>query len=92
MHLLFILVLGLKSFQLHCFPLKTKNTHKMDEIGLTLYRQQYTVVFYEKTFRIRKTQNVFEIFVPKNVSEPIFNQLFNSILSALSKKVKKKII
>ena len=33
-----------------------------------------------------------EIFVPKNVSEPIFNQLFNSILSALSKKVKKKII
>ena len=33
-----------------------------------------------------------EIFVPKNVSEPIFNQLFNNILSALSKKVKKKII
>ena len=33
-----------------------------------------------------------EIFVPKNVSEPIFNQLFNKILSALSKKVKKKII
>jgi GT2 family glycosyltransferase len=33
-----------------------------------------------------------EIFVPKNVSEPIFNQLFNCILSALSKKVKKKII
>ena len=33
-----------------------------------------------------------EIFVPKNVSEPIFNQLFNSILSTLSKKVKKKII
>jgi len=33
-----------------------------------------------------------EIFVPKNVSEPIFNQLFNNILSALSKKVKKKVI
>tara|TARA_B000000460_G_scaffold227425_1_gene182977 strand:- start:36 stop:1085 length:1050 start_codon:yes stop_codon:yes gene_type:complete len=33
-----------------------------------------------------------EIFVPKNVSEPVFNQLFNKILSALSKKVKKKII
>ena len=33
-----------------------------------------------------------EIFVPKNVSEPIFNQLFNNILSTLSKKVKKKII
>ena len=33
-----------------------------------------------------------EIFVPKNVSEPIFNQLFNNILSSLSKKVKKKII
>ena len=33
-----------------------------------------------------------EIFVPKNVSEPVFNQLFNNILSALSKKVKKKII
>ena len=33
-----------------------------------------------------------EIFVPKNVSEPIFNQLFNGILSTLSKKVKKKII
>ena len=33
-----------------------------------------------------------EIFVPKNVSQPIFNQLFNSILSTLSKKVKKKII
>ena len=33
-----------------------------------------------------------EIFVPKNVSEPVFNQLFNSILSTLSKKVKKKII
>ena len=33
-----------------------------------------------------------EIFVPKNVSEPIFNQLFNNILSVLSKKVKKKII
>jgi len=33
-----------------------------------------------------------KIFVPKNVSEPIFNQLFNNILSALSKKVKKKII
>ena len=33
-----------------------------------------------------------EIFVPKNVSGPIFNQLFNNILSALSKKVKKKII
>ena len=33
-----------------------------------------------------------EIFVPKNVSEQIFNQLFNSILSVLSKKVKKKII
>ena len=33
-----------------------------------------------------------EIFVPKNVSEPIFNQLFNNILSALSKKIKKKII
>ena len=32
-----------------------------------------------------------EIFVPKNVSEPIFNQLFNNILSTLSKKVKKKI-
>ena len=33
-----------------------------------------------------------EIFVPKNVSEPIFNQLFNNILSTLSKKVKKKVI
>jgi len=33
-----------------------------------------------------------KIFVPKNVSEPIFNQLFNNILSVLSKKVKKKII
>ena len=33
-----------------------------------------------------------EIFVPKNVSEPVFNQLFNKILSALSKKVKKKLI
>ena len=33
-----------------------------------------------------------EIFVPKNVSEPIFNQLFNNLLSTLSKKVKKKII
>ena len=33
-----------------------------------------------------------EIFVPKNVSDPVFNQLFNKILSALSKKVKKKII
>tara|TARA_B100001765_G_scaffold203500_1_gene158279 strand:+ start:220 stop:1269 length:1050 start_codon:yes stop_codon:yes gene_type:complete len=33
-----------------------------------------------------------EIFVPKNVSEPVFNQLFNNILSTLSKKVKKKII
>jgi len=33
-----------------------------------------------------------EIFVPKNVSGQIFNQLFNNILSALSKKVKKKII
>jgi len=33
-----------------------------------------------------------KIFVPKNVSEPIFNQLFNKILSALSKRVKKKII
>ena len=33
-----------------------------------------------------------KIFVPKNVSEPVFNQLFNKILSALSKKVKKKII
>mgnify|MGYP001183984712 FL=1 len=33
-----------------------------------------------------------EIFVPKNVSGQIFNQLFNSILSVLSKKVKKKII
>ena len=33
-----------------------------------------------------------EIFVPKNVSEPIFNQLFNNILSTLSKKVKSKII
>ena len=33
-----------------------------------------------------------KIFVPKNVSEPIFNQLFNNILSTLSKKVKKKII
>jgi len=33
-----------------------------------------------------------EIFVPKNVSEPIFNKLFNNILSTLSKKVKKKII
>ena len=33
-----------------------------------------------------------EIFVPKNVSKPIFNQLFNNILSTLSKKVKKKII
>ena len=33
-----------------------------------------------------------EIFVPKNVSGPIFNQLFNNILSTLSKKVKKKII
>ena len=33
-----------------------------------------------------------EIFVPKNVSEPIFNQLFNNILSTLSKKVKKSII
>ena len=33
-----------------------------------------------------------EIFVPKNVSEPVFNQLFNKILSALSKKVKKNII
>ena len=33
-----------------------------------------------------------EIFVPKNVSEPVFNQLFNKILSALSKKVKKQII
>ena len=33
-----------------------------------------------------------KIFVPKNVSEPIFNQLFNNILSLLSKKVKKKII
>jgi GT2 family glycosyltransferase len=33
-----------------------------------------------------------EIFVPKNVSEPVFNQLFNKILAALSKKVKKKII
>ena len=33
-----------------------------------------------------------EIFVPKNVSEPIFNQLFNNILSVLSKKVKKKVI
>ena len=33
-----------------------------------------------------------EIFVPKNVSEPVFNQLLNKILSALSKKVKKKII
>ena len=33
-----------------------------------------------------------EIFVPKNVSEPIFNQLFNNILSTLSIKVKKKII
>ena len=33
-----------------------------------------------------------EIFVPKNVSEKIFNQLFNNLLSTLSKKVKKKII
>jgi hypothetical protein len=33
-----------------------------------------------------------KIFVPKNVSEPVFNQLFNKILSTLSKKVKKKII
>ena len=33
-----------------------------------------------------------EIFVPKNVSEPIFNQLFTNILSTLSKKVKKKVI
>ncbi len=33
-----------------------------------------------------------EIFVPKNVSGQIFNQLFNNMLSALSKKVKKKII
>ncbi len=33
-----------------------------------------------------------EIFVPKNVSEPIINRSFNNILSILSKKVKKKII
>ena len=33
-----------------------------------------------------------EIFVPKNVSEPIINRSFNNILSVLSKKVKKKII
>ena len=33
-----------------------------------------------------------KIFVPKNVSKLIFNQLFNNILSVLSKKVKKKII
>tara|TARA_Y100000310_G_scaffold185363_1_gene185446 strand:- start:857 stop:1906 length:1050 start_codon:yes stop_codon:yes gene_type:complete len=32
-----------------------------------------------------------EIFVPKNVSEPIINRSFNNILSMLSKKVKKKI-
>jgi len=33
-----------------------------------------------------------EIFVPKNVSEPIINRSFNNILSKLSKNVKKKII
>jgi len=33
-----------------------------------------------------------EIFVPTNVSDGFMNKSFNSILSKLSKKVKKKII
>ena len=56
----------------------------------TRYNQLEKIKTVSDKELIKKFPN--EIFVPKNVSEPIFNQLFNNILSTLSKKVKKSII
>jgi len=67
---------------------------------LDIFRNRKTIKIRHKQLEKIKTISDKEliknfpdkIFVPKNVSEPIFNQLFNNILSVLSKKVKKKII
>ena len=67
---------------------------------LDIFRNRKTIKIKHKQLEKIKTISDKEliknfpdkIFVPKNVSEPIFNQLFNNILSVLSKKVKKKII